>query len=87
MRSAILACLIAAVLSALAVVYVRHQHRIVFVELQRLVQERDRLNTEWGQLLLEQSTFSFHQFVDKTARERLGMVSPDPEQIVVINRR
>ena len=44
------------VLSALAVVYTKHESRRLFVELEQLTHERDELNIEWGQLQIEQST-------------------------------
>lgn len=87
MRSALAAMLLLVIVSACGLVYVRHQHRLVFVDLQTLLQQRDRLNTEWGQLLLEQSTFSFHHYVNTTARKRLGMRPPSPEEVIVLDPR
>jgi cell division protein FtsL len=45
------------VLSALALVYTKHESRKLFVELETLTHERDELNIEWGQLQIEQSTW------------------------------
>jgi cell division protein FtsL len=87
MRSALLGMLVLAIVSACGLVYVRHQHRLVFVELQALLQQRDKMNTQWGQLLLEQSTFSFHHFVNTTARARLNMHSPQLDEVVVLEGR
>lgn len=87
MRSALAGMLLLVIISACGLVYVRHQHRLVFVDLQALLQQRDQLNTEWGQLLLEQSTFSFHHYVNTTARKRLGMRPPAPEEVVVLDTR
>ena len=53
--------------SAAAVVHMKHRQRTLFVELERLANERDRLNIEWGRLQLEQSTWSAHGFVDPRA--------------------
>ena len=74
-------------LSALAVVHTRHQFRQTFVELQEHYQQRDSLNAEWSQLLLEQSTWSFHHLVEKNAVKRLGMTTPDPTAIEVVTER
>jgi len=87
MRSVLIGALALVVVSACGMVYVRHQHRLAFVELQKLLHHRDQLNTQWGQLLLEQSTFSFHHYVNTTASERLGMFAPPPEDIAVIDER
>lgn len=78
----LLAC--ATVVSALAVVYAKYQSRTLFAELQRLNRERDAMDVEWGQLQLEQSTWSDHARIEEVARSRLGMVSPGMEQIVVV---
>ena len=39
--------------SAIAVVRARHEARTLFVQLEELSAERDRLNIEWSQLQLE----------------------------------
>lgn len=64
------------VASAMAVVTVRHQHRSGFVSLRQAQLERDALNTQWNQLLLEIATFSFHHRVENQARKRLKMSQP-----------
>lgn len=74
----------ATLVSALAVVYAVHRNRVLFVELQELQQARDALNVEWGQLQLEQSTWSTHGRIEQVAREKLNMVRPDNADIVVI---
>lgn len=74
---AVLAC-------ALSVIDLRHRNRLLFVQLQTLTQERDALNTEWGQLLLEQGAWSEQRRVEETARARLGMALPASDQVVVV---
>jgi cell division protein FtsL len=71
--------------SAAGAVYSKHRARELFVELERLNRERDRLEIEWGQLQLEQSTVAAHVRVEKLARDRLGMKVPAPGQIVAID--
>ena len=80
-----LALLLAAVvLSSLAVVDQRHRARVHFVELQKLQLERDALNVEWGQLLLEQGAWSEQRRIEATARARLGLALPTPDQVTVV---
>lgn len=81
-RFALLA--VAVLASALSVIDLRHRNRLLFVELQTLTQERDALNTEWGQLLLEQGAWSEQRRVEETARARLGMALPANDQVVVV---
>ena len=44
--------------SAVEVVYARHQTRKLFVEIQALEKEKNLLDEEWGRLQLEQSTWA-----------------------------
>jgi cell division protein FtsL len=55
-----------------------------FVELQALGYERDRMDVEWGQLQLEQSTLTTQGQVENAARSRLDMISPAPDQMVIL---
>ena len=70
--------------SAIGLVYSKHQTRKLFVELQQLNKEVVSLNTEWGQLQLEQSAWSDHGRIERIARERLGMVIPEADQVAFI---
>ncbi len=71
-------------MSAIAVVYNKHQSRQLFTKLQTLQQEVEALQVEWGQLLLEQGTWSSDARVERIARERLQMALPEPNAVVVI---
>lgn len=70
--------------SAVGVVFARHRHRQLFVELNRLEKARDELNVEFSRLQLEQATWAESTLIDRTARERLGMVLPKADEIVVV---
>lgn len=70
--------------SALFLVQMRHNNRVLFTELQQLQNERDRLNVEWGQLQLELSTWAQSQRIENVARESLDMHPPLPNEIKVI---
>ena len=76
---------VAVIISGIAVVYVRHQHRLTFIALQESQHERDQLNIEWSQLLLEESTFSVYHWVENKAREKLGMKNPTTSELVVLS--
>jgi len=75
---------IANVVTALGVVYARHQHRQAFVQVSRLEKARDELNIDFGRLQLEQATWAESNRIDQVARDRLGMKFPDGAEIVVI---
>jgi cell division protein FtsL len=75
---------LAVLASAIAVVRARHEARTLFVQLEQLSAERDRLNIEWSQLQLEQSAWSNHGFVERVASERLRMTLPRPEEVRIV---
>lgn len=70
--------------SAFAVVYVKDFERRLFSELQTLQQERDSLEVEWGQLLLEQSTWATPSRIQRIANQELGMALPNTKQITMV---
>jgi len=70
--------------TAIGLVYSKHKTRKLFVELQLLNKEVISLNTEWGQLQLEQSAWSDHGRIEQIARKKLGMVNPEAEQVAFI---
>jgi cell division protein FtsL len=74
------------VISAMALVYTKHESRKLFVELEQLTQERDELNIEWGQLQIEQSTWAQHARIEQVATDDLSLVRPDTTEIYVIER-
>ena len=63
--------------SAVTVVWSKQQSRNQFVALQRLQKERDQLDTEWGQLRLEQSTWVTYGRIEKVSHDELHMSVPD----------
>ena len=74
------------VISAMALVYTKHESRKLFVELEQLSHERDELNIEWGQLQIEQSTWAQHARIEQVAVDDLALVRPETSEIFVIER-
>ena len=70
--------------SAAGVVYLKHEARTLFVELEKLSSERDRLNIEWGRLQLEQSAWSAHGFVEQVANRQLHMTLPSATEVKIV---
>lgn len=69
---------------ALAVVTARHEARSLFIQLQVVERDQRDLETEYGRLMLEQSTWSKLDQVEKHAAKELNMVVPTPGQTVVL---
>lgn len=70
--------------SAIALVLVKHNTQSLFVRLQELHQQRDALDQQWTQLLLEQSVWSAEARIDSIATKELGMRAPAPRAIIMV---
>lgn len=70
--------------SALAVITASHMTRDQYGRLQQLEREQQQLQTEWGQLLLEESAWSSPARIERLAMERLEMRLPDVDEVEVI---
>lgn len=70
--------------SALAVVYCKFRSRELFVEIQKVEQELDKLELNWGKLQLEMTTLTEHNRVERISRSKLGLVIPLRENIIFI---
>tara|TARA_R110000868_G_scaffold410505_4_gene698791 strand:+ start:20099 stop:20437 length:339 start_codon:yes stop_codon:yes gene_type:complete len=73
--------------SGLAVVYGKDLNRRLYVDLQTQTFQHNELQTEWGQLLLEQSTWTMQGRVENIAQSQLGMSMPQAKntELVRIN--
>ena len=67
------ALLVAVVASAVAVVQTHHARRALFIELDQVDAERDRIQVEWGRLQIEQSTWAAIDRIERVAAEELGL--------------
>ena len=76
--AALLAC-------ALGLVTSSHQARKLFGELDRAQADQKRIEVEWGQLQLEQSTWAKHALVEGIATRQLGMHTPDARRVQFVN--
>ncbi len=76
----------AMMISAIAVVWTRHQSRVLFVQLTQLQGQRDELNIEYGQLELEQATWAEPRRIDNEARTKLSMFMPRPQDVRLVQQ-
>ena len=79
---AVLAAAVA--VTGVVVINVEHQARQLFVELESLNRERDRLQADWGRLQLEESTWATHGLIEAIARERLNLRQVDADEIILV---
>ncbi len=76
------ALVIAIAVSAISVVVTKQRQRSLLAERQQLAGERDRLQTEYNQLRLEQGAIAAHGRIEAEAVDRLGMQDPGDYLIV-----
>jgi cell division protein FtsL len=79
--------LVAVVLCALSVVTSQHKARKLFIELQKEKELAQRMDVEWGQLQLEQSTWATPARVEEVAVKKLQMQLPKNGQVQFIRVR
>lgn len=85
LQFSVLALLAAAVTATgVWVVQVEHQARQLFVELESLNRERDRLQADWGRLQLEESTWATHPLIEAIARQRLNLRQVEADEITLV---
>lgn len=84
-RMMVVALLLAGILvSGVSVIYTTFKNRYLLNELQQLKNQRNELQVQWGQLLIEQSTFSLEGRIERKAVDELKMEVPDFSDIVMV---
>ena len=75
------------VISASGLVYSKHLQRRYFVELQALQETGSQLQTEWEQLLLEESAWSNQARIEQIANNELGMHLVNHSDVVMLEMK
>lgn len=70
--------------TGMGVVHTTFKHRYAMHELQQLRGETNALEVQWGQLLIEQSTFGLEGRIENKAIEELGMKVPDWSGVIMV---
>jgi cell division protein FtsL len=77
---------VANVLSAVAVSYTSHNSRKYLNELFETTQIRDKTQAEWGRFVLEQSTWTAHNRIERLAVQQLSMHIPEPAAVRMVTQ-
>lgn len=77
--------LIVLMASAAALVTSQHRARTLYAELEREREVAKQIETEWGQLNIEQSTWSMHSRIEKVASMRLHMTAPNQNNLQMLD--
>ncbi len=70
--------------SAMTVIYVKHESRVLFSELRQLQKQQDEIVIQWSRLQIQNSTLITQANVESMARKKLGMILPEDIQIVTL---
>ncbi|MGB1199034.1 MAG: cell division protein FtsL [Thalassotalea sp.] len=76
--------LLMVVASAFSVIYLTHLNRQTTVQLENLLTERDELDVEWRNLLLEQNSLAEHSAIESKATNKLQMKRPSVDSEVIV---
>jgi cell division protein FtsL len=69
--------------SAGELILVRHESRLLFMQIQEICQQRDQLDVVWGQLQLEQSAWLIPNKIKEKA-QKLNMYTPNINTILLV---
>lgn len=72
------------VISAFSVIYYTHVNRQTTSDLELLLTEKDELDIEWRNLLLEQNSLAEHSEIESKAKKLLNMKRPDANSEIII---
>lgn len=78
--------LLVLIVCALGLVTSQHKARKLFSELEREQARARDLEVEYGKLQLEASTWGLHARIEKVATGNLGMRTPDPRRVRIVER-
>jgi len=71
--------------SAISLVSAQHRSRSLHTQLEREHQRMRMLETEWGQLQIEQGTLAAHARISDLAETKLKMHAPARNQVIVLD--
>ena len=77
--------LILVVISAFSVIYFTHLNRQTTSQVEQLLAQRDALDIEYRNLLLEQSSLAQSNDIESKAKKRLNMQRPTPDDEVIVS--
>ncbi len=73
--------------SAIALIYIKHQSRELFIELETLKTQRDQLNIEWSELKSEENKWAIPGRVEQHAIEYLNLRKPSIEKMKIYKKQ
>ncbi len=81
---AVLVLFVAVISTAVLVAYAANESRNMLNSLFVEMSKRDKLQADWGRLVLEHSTWTAHNRIESLAVEHLNMIIPEPGAVRVV---
>jgi cell division protein FtsL len=75
---------LAVIVSAMAVILGSHHNRQQVIALENLMEEKDKLDVEWRNLVLEQRALTEHNRIETMVEKQLDMYRPTADDEVVV---
>ena len=75
---------LAVIVSAMAVILGSHHNRQQVIALEDLMEEKDQLDVEWRNLVLEQRALTEHNRIETLVEKQLDMYRPTADDEVVV---
>jgi len=82
----LLMCIVLCIFSAVAIIYIKHQSRELFIELEVLNTNRDTLNIQWSELKREENVWATPR-IEREAINKLNLQRPPIKKIKVYEKR
>ena len=73
--------------SAISMIFIKHESRELFIELEGLKQARDELNIQWSELKSLENRWANPVRIEQLAKENLEMHKPNIESMRLYKKR
>ena len=83
----LLICIILCTASAVSIIYIKHQSRELFIELEVLNVQRDKLNIQWSELQTEENIWATPMRIEREAMNKLHLQRPPMKKIKVYEKQ
>ena len=82
--SSLVLLLLTTLISAIAVIYCKHNSRLIYIEMQKEEKKLLDYEVEWRQMQIELNLLSRQNHVEAVARNELKLIMPQREKIIYI---
>ncbi|AJR07427.1 cell division protein FtsL [Photobacterium gaetbulicola] len=79
-----LTLLVLVLISAMGVVLITHHSRQLIAQQEQLLVERDQLDIEWRNQILEESSLAEHSRIERLAEQEMEMQRPSRDSEIIV---